>query len=69
MTEPTRVVDTDDVERALQLTEAAGRLIVSVKDANVIEVQNACNSTAIDLLAYAKELIKTPTPAPEEPLI
>lgn len=63
-----RHVCNDDFEKALRLTEAAGRLVVSVRDTNVISVQSACNTMAEDLIAYAKELLKTPIPEPEQPL-
>lgn len=63
-----RHVCNDDFEKALRLTEAAGHLVISVQSSNVIGVQTALNTMAEDLIAFAKELIKTPAPEPEPPL-
>lgn len=62
-----RRVHPDDLNQALALVDTAGRLITSVAISNNLAVQNACNSLVEDMVAFAKELIKTPVPVEPEP--
>lgn len=69
MTETTiRQVDQLDLERALDLLEAVGLLNQRTQLVNVYPLQMAISSISEDMVAYAKELLKTPPPV-VEPLL
>lgn len=61
-----RRVHIDDLDQAIRLIDAAGLLLTRVQTSNVIPVQTACNTLVEDMIAFAKELIKTPPPAEPE---
>lgn len=63
-----RMVEQHDVERALQLIDSAGLLITRAQGTNVYTLQLACSTLAEDMVAYAKELLKTPVPPEPEAL-
>lgn len=70
MTEPTtRVVEQHDLERALHLLEAVGLLNQRTQLVNVYPLQMAISSISEDMVAYAKELLKTPPPPVEPPML
>lgn len=70
MTETTmRQVDQYDLERALQLLDAVGTLNQRTQLVNVYPLQMAISSISEDMVAYAKELLKTPVPAVDPPLL
>ena len=63
-----RAVEHHDVERALHLIDSVGLLITRAQSTNVYTLQLACSTLAEDMVAYAKELLKTPAPAESEAL-
>lgn len=64
-----RNVSADDLETAIQVTDAMSRLITAFPGSNNAEVQASVNTLLVDMAAYVKELIKTELPPAEEPLI
>lgn len=70
MTETTiRTVEQHDLDRALQLLEAVGLLNQRTQLVNVYTLQMQISTISEDMVAYAKELIKTPIPVVEPPLM
>lgn len=66
---PRRVDDTD-LNQATQVTDAMARLMAALPASNSAEVQAAVNTLLLDMVKFAKELIKTEVPAVvEEPVI
>lgn len=59
---PRRVDDTD-LRQAIELIDAAARVSAALPTLTRLDVQDAFNSLALDLVAFAKELIKTELPA------
>ena len=63
-----RRVDSTDLSQALSLIDAAARVSAALPTLTRLDVQDAYNSLALDLVAFAKELIKTEIPAEPEAL-
>jgi hypothetical protein len=63
-----RTVEYHDTQTALQLLDAAGQLITRGAASNNLPVQEAVNSMVVDLVVYAKQLLKTPPPPEPESL-
>ena len=61
-----RYVHPDDLDRALRLLDAAGSLNTR-GNSNNPSVQDAVSSAVVDLIVYAKELLKTPGPVEADP--
>lgn len=57
-----RNVSPDDLETAIQVTDAMSRLITALPGSNSAEVQASVNTLLVDMAAYTKELIKTELP-------
>ena len=64
-----RNVSPDDLDQAVQVSDAMSRLITAFPGSNNAEVQAAVNTLLVDMAAYVKELIQTELPPAEEPLI
>lgn len=64
-----RSVEQYDVERALILLEAVGLLNQRTQLVNVYPLQLAISSISEDMVNYAKELLKTPPPPVEPPML
>ena len=62
-----RRVEQPDLDQAIQLIYAAARVSAALPTLTRLDVQDAYNSLALDLVAFAKELIKTELPPAEEP--
>ncbi|TWC50128.1 hypothetical protein FBY04_12021 [Pseudomonas sp. SJZ080] len=63
-----REVDYQDVLKAQILVEIAGTLVSRVAPSNNMDVQGAANTLSVDLISYAKQLLKTPVPPEPEAL-
>lgn len=61
-----RVVDELDLQRALTLLDSAGKLTQCYTATNVYPLQLQISSVCEDMIAYAKELLKTPPPPAED---
>lgn len=70
MTEPTiREVEEHNLLRALTLLDAVGTLNLRTQAVTTYTLQIQISTISEDMIAYAKELIKTPPPAVDAPLV
>lgn len=64
-----RRVDNVDLDQAIELIDAAARVSAALPTLTRLDVQDAYNSLALDLVKFAKELLKTELPAEPAPAI
>lgn len=65
---PRRVFQ-EDLDQAISLIDAAARVSAALPTLTRLDVQDAYNSLALDLVKFAKELLKTELPEEPEPAI
>lgn len=64
-----RRVDNVDLGQAIELIDAAARVSAALPTLTRLDVQDAYNSLALDLVKFAKELLKTELPVEPAPAI